>query len=108
MGKFNELKKNFFYVDYTSDWKYVQKRFSNKILESMCILLYFMTYDLFLTNKLYLESYNIDSLESITKFRPTVQSNNPTWIELDKTRKAMFTTKSINIISFARSMIDNL
>ncbi|HXV38190.1 MAG TPA: AbiV family abortive infection protein [Nitrosopumilaceae archaeon] len=108
LGKLNELKKNFFYVDYASGWKYVQNRFSNKILENMCILLYFMTYESFLTNKLYLESYNKDSSKSITKFRPTLWSDNPTLIELVKTRKAIFTTKSINIISSARNVIDNL
>ena len=38
LGKFNELKKNFFYVDYSSDWKYVQNKFSSLLI---CIQILF-------------------------------------------------------------------
>lgn len=108
LGKFNELKKNFFYVDYVNRWKYIQNRFSNKLLESICVLLYFMTYELFLTIKMYLEDYREDSPKSITQIRPIVRSGNPTLIEFLKIRKTYFTPKILNILSTARNAIKTL
>ena len=108
LGKFNELKKNFFYVDYVNGWKYIQNRFSNKLLESICILLYFMTYELFLTIKMYQEDYHEDSPKLITKIRPIVNSDNPTFIEFQNIRKIYFTPKIRNILSTARNAINTL
>jgi len=108
LGKFNELKKNFFYVDYVNGWKYIQNRFSNKLLESICILLYFITLELFLSIKMYLEDYHEDSPKSITEVRPTVRSDNPTFIEFQNIRKTYFTPKILNILSTARNVINSL
>jgi len=108
LGKFNELKKNFFYVDYVNSWKYMQNRFSNKLLESICVLMYFMTYELFLTIKMYQEDYHEDSPKSITEVRPTVASDNPTFIEFQKIRKTYFAPKILNILSMARNAINTL
>ena len=56
VAKFNQIKKDFLYIDYLKNKWYTSKnRFSGKLLESLCIVLYNTAIEPYLKTKFYLE-----------------------------------------------------
>lgn len=60
VAKFNQIKKDFLYVDYIKNkWYTGKNRFSDKSLESLCIVLYQTALESYLKTKFYLKLYKM-------------------------------------------------
>lgn len=56
VAKFNQIKKDFLYIDYIKNkWHTSKNKFSDKLLESFCIVLYNTAIESYLKTKFYLE-----------------------------------------------------
>ena len=112
IAKFNEIKKQFLYVDYQDEkWEIHGVKFSSKLLDSLCTVLHYTAIESYFRIKLYMDwekmgiyrkNLPTDSEEGIKGLKSQY------FIELEKLETQFGSVKWVNARNIATKMIQSL
>lgn len=108
--KFNRIKKEFLYVDFVKQkWYSNKNRFSEKALNSLCVVLHYTTLEPYFKTKFYLDLYKMGF------YWNTIQTDSPdekrifqniNSLEIEKIESFFKTVKWRNALGIATKMIE--
>jgi len=110
LKKFNDVKKKFLYVDYTSKWQ-ITPKFSDKMLDCLCVLLSYLSLELYYRTKYYLEMDKIGIYRKLEMDSEDEQkmSKLPSFIEFQKIHRMYRSSRGWRQTrSMARKVIESL
>ena len=112
VDKFNQIKKEFLYIDFTDNkWHSYKNRFKDPALDSLCTVLYYTALESYLKTKFYLDLDKMGFYRKVIKHNSEDEKRifqNKYSVELEKIESFFKSPKWINARNMATKIIQSI